>query len=90
VQAHHYLIVLGMIVSILLAFAGFYNSVISRRFESVEAVLRDHQEAFEKVNARCMEEVAHVAGTIEQLKAMVERLDRLEAKLDRVLNGRLK
>lgn len=87
---HEYLILAGIMVSVCLAFGGFYNSVIERRFKAIEEWLRHHDEHFERVNYRCVEEVAQVNIVATKIDGIDARLERVENKLDWLMdkNGR--
>jgi len=87
VEGQHYLYVAGIVVTLLLAFAGYFNSVISRRFDVMHDILKDHDRRFELVNNRCLIEVAETSAMVAQLESVAARLMRVEEKLDRLLNG---
>ena len=74
-------------MTLLLAFTGYFNSVISRRFDVMHDILKDHDRRFELVNNRCLIEVAETSAMVAQLESVAARLMRVEEKLDRLLNG---
>ena len=87
-QTHQYFYVIGIVVAVVLAYAGFYNAVINRRFEEMTQWVKEHDRKFELINTRCMAELGRSAETAARLEALLNRLERLEEKIDRLLNGR--
>lgn len=69
-------------VGILLAFGGFYNAMWERRFKEIESWLKDHDKRFDTINGRCMAEVGNVQIVATKLEALSSRLQRVENKLD--------
>ena len=89
-QIQHWLVVGGIAVSVALAFGAFYDRVINGRFQARDRELKKLWEEMKTINSRCighMENVGQVGADIANLKDSIQRI---ETKVDKILNGRIK
>jgi len=84
-QAHEWLVLCGIVVTVVIAIGAFYDRVVASRFTERDQELRRVWIQLEKLAARSESQMTTVATISADIRALVGRLDSLDTKMDKIL-----